>query len=73
MRCLEKDPDDRFRNAGELRRALKECRRALLNPEHRDIIIGLEDGETRTFAPGTVPVPPEASSATAPRRRRIAL
>lgn len=46
MRCLEKDPSDRFANAGELRRALKACWIALEDPAYHDLQLTLRDGQT---------------------------
>jgi serine/threonine-protein kinase len=46
MRCLEKDADDRFASAIELRRALKACRIAIEEPTLSGLTIALRDGMT---------------------------
>ncbi len=43
MRCLEKRPDDRFKDVGELRKAIQACKLALARPE-LDVHLGLRDG-----------------------------
>ncbi len=56
MRCLEKDPADRFATAGELRRALKACRIAIEEPSLSGLTIELREGLTV--------LPPELSDIT---------
>ncbi len=43
MRCLEKRPEDRFRDAGELDKALAACLWALRHPD-RPLVLGFEQG-----------------------------
>jgi serine/threonine-protein kinase len=46
MRCLEKDPDDRFASVREVRKALLACRVAVEDPNQRWLEIAVEDGMT---------------------------
>ena len=43
LRCLEKNPDSRFRDVSELRKAIQVCRLALAQPD-LEIELGLNDG-----------------------------
>jgi len=49
-RCLEKNPEDRFADMTELRRALHVCKRALENPSFHPRL-ELKDGRVRKAAP----------------------
>lgn len=46
FRCLEKNPDDRFANVIEVRKALDACDKVLANPAFRDLSLQVEDGHT---------------------------
>lgn len=46
LRCLEKEPNDRFRDMTELSRALKACLMAVEDPDSWDVELSLADGCT---------------------------